>query len=200
MKCLLLVLLGVGVVGCATAPPSLDSGSDTRYVRTIDFDGLNVSIPLQQESHVVRCDGAVDDVEAHTRTVLAELGLDAARVTMTNPGRFGRQVCLPLSDGRVCSFVWVLRDSDPAIVTARLNHEKFHSLCALEPASIPELNRAADAIGYRIDLGMLDEELAATTVEVLTHYAMGTPYVFGTGRVMEAVDVLDKARQAEPPR
>ena len=47
---------------------------------------------------------------------------------------------------------------------------------------------------------MLDEELAATTVEVLTHYAMGTPYVFGTGRVMQAVDVLDKARLAETLR
>lgn len=181
--------------GCRDAPPRADFANDSRYARQVVFQVFDVTIPLA-EGHYVRSDGAVDDVVKHTDELLEEIGRGGANVTLTNPARYGRQMCLTFENGDVCSFLWVQRDPDAQAVQGRLNHERYHALHALQPESIALLDRKAEELGYRLDLRSLDEELAATTVEVLTLYALGNPIVIGTGHVMESVEVLEAARKA----
>jgi hypothetical protein len=160
----------------------------------VHFEALDVTIPLTKDGHFLRSDGAVADVVAHTQDVLAEFGLEGSQLKLSNPGRYGRQMCLTFDNGDACSFFWVKDDADAQIVKARLNHEKYHALCGLQPDSINVLDQKAEALGYRVDLASLEEELAATTVEVLTLYAFGNEMVFGTGPVMKAVELLMHAR------
>jgi hypothetical protein len=166
---------------------------DGRYRDEITFELLDVTVALKGSNNVVRCDGPVDDMDEHQAKLLEELGLAGHQVSMPNAARFGRTISLPLEGGGRCAFIWVLDDPDALTVVSRLNHEKFHALYALQPTSIDALNAKAGAMGYIIDLGAHDEELAATMVEVLTAYAGGNDVVVGTGRVMEAVALLQRS-------
>jgi len=169
---------------------------DNRYANQIVFDVLNVTIPCETNKCYFRSDGVVDDIVAHTDTVITELGLDPNSIVYEGSGRkeHGRQMGINVGDGRYISIIWVERNKDKKLELACLQHEKYHALCSLNPKGVDELSARINELGYKLDLSQYEEELSATIVQVLSIYLLGDKFVTGSPKVREAVKIIHAAK------
>jgi len=165
---------------------------DHRYERAISFELIGVDIPIKKENVFIRIDDPVEDIERHQTDLFRELGIEPLEIVYTNPAMHGRQVFLEFADGRKCSFIWVLKNSDDRITRIRTEHEKYHSLSKLAPEGIHILSTRLRNIGFDIDLSKHDEELAATIVEILSLHLMGVPLgeISGSELTVKAKEIL----------
>lgn len=188
---LLIVLLG-----CEGEPNTTGHATslkiDDRYSREIIFDVIGVTVPIKQEDVFIRIEDPVSDVEKHQHVLLKELGVSPTNVWYSNPARHGRQMYLSFSDGKKCSFIWVLEHSDERITKIREEHEKYHALCRTSPEHISLLSEKIKQHGFDIDLYDYNEELAATIVEILSLHLMGVPFdqISGSELTEQARDIL----------
>jgi hypothetical protein len=166
---------------------------DSRYSRAIEFEKINCIIPLADDKSYFRDDGAVEDVKMHQQEVLQELSISDYRVYMTNEAKNGRQMFLKFKDGKKCAFIWALNDKDSRLVISRLNHEKYHVLCRMNPEGVLLLQQHIQKLGFSVNFKEYDEELSATIIEILTIHLSGTALeeIGGSQLVIEARNILN---------
>ena len=70
----------------------------------------------------------------------------------------------------------------------------LRALRALEPDAVDRIQARLLELGYRVDLASLEEEQAAVVLEVVTLYLRGNEFVFGPGRVLRAVELLEAGK------
>ena len=174
---------------------------DDRYMRSVDFDAIGVSIPIHQQSYYLRSDGIVDNIEIHQKKILEEIGITDRNFSYSNPARNGRAMPLRFAGGKLCVFVWAKRHSDTKISNARLEHEKYHALIRLNPKGVDVLSSAMEQHGFGVDLKALDEETAATVIEILSIHLLGIELddIKGSEYVTKAVRILKESRNKESP-
>lgn len=172
---------------------------DDRYAKVIDFEPLDIVIPLVDTNTFIRIDNAVSNLDAHQETILNELSIPLSKYHFhySNEAKHGREMTLCFKDGKKCSFIWVPENDNPILSAASLNHEKYHALCKLSPESISILNGHIKTIGFFINLQDYDEELAATIIEILTINRSGVDLeqISGSELVTQAVEILKKAKE-----
>ena len=168
---------------------------DDRYRRDIRFDDIAVTVELPPNTYY-RDDGPVADVVAHQRQLFEELSIHAPVIRYTNAATYGRCFAFTFAGGTRSAFAWVLRRDDPNITAISREHEKFHALANLAPELIPRLDAACRAKGFTLDLAALDEELAASVVEVLSLHLKGVALerIGGSENVVRAVALLTSSR------
>jgi hypothetical protein len=171
---------------------------DNRYSSAIDFEPLNITIPLKDKNTFIRIDKPVSDMDTHQKTILNELSipLDKCRFHYSNEAEHGRTITLYFGDGKKCSFIWVLENDSRLLLDACLNHEKYHALCKLAPESVSTLNSHIRTLGFSINLKDYDEELAATIIQILSINRSGIDLeeISGSGFVVQAVEILKKSQ------
>ena len=174
---------------------------DDRYMRSVDFDAIGVSIPIHQQSYYLRSDGIVDNIEIHQKKILDEVGVADRNFSYSNPARNGRAMSLQFAGGKLCVFVWAKRHSDTKISKARLEHEKYHALIRLNPKGVDVLSNAIEQHGFGVDLKALDEETAATVIEILSIHLLGIELddIKGSEYVTKAIRILKESRNKESP-
>jgi len=165
---------------------------DHRYKQEIDFDIIGMQIPIKQDSTFIRIDGSVSDIDKHQEALLKELDIVPKNITYSNPANYGRQMYLTFADGKTCSFVWVLKNSDDRITRTRIEHEKYHALCRISSKDISLLSEKIKANGFNLDLRDYNEELSAAIVEILSLHLLEVPFdqISGSELVEQARDVL----------
>jgi hypothetical protein len=169
---------------------------DARYAHEIEFDVIGLVVPLRAGQYL-RNDGAVQDVFAHTDVILDEVGIKNASLKLSNPARFGRQMRLQFAAGESCSFIWIIASGDERAELARLQHEKYHALCALQPAAVEQLSRRVQELGFELDFGAHDEEFGARLVEVLSLHLNGArlEFIIGASDTKDAVDAIRASKR-----
>jgi len=195
LSVLFLLLAGAGCSGSAEHGFHGDALKiDDRYAQVIEFVALDLRIHLGRNAYV-RVDAPVTNTVGHLEAVLGELGVTGKRV-YSNPADVGMQVHLRFRDGKECSFIWVRCNSDSRLVKASVEHEKYHALCRLKPKGVDAISSRLSELGFKVNLADLDEELAATVIEVLTLHREGIPLeeVDGSKMVVKAVDLLNASK------
>jgi hypothetical protein len=170
---------------------------DERYVQSIEFEVIGASIPIEQPGWYLRSDGVVPDVEAHQERLLTEVKVRPDKITYSNSAKYGREMTLKFDGGVRCAFIWVKEDTDPRINKIRLEHEKYHALARLNPEAVKSLSAAIRERGFDLDLEALEEELAASVVEILAFHIQGVELetIDGSEYVIQARDLLKHSRK-----
>jgi hypothetical protein len=197
LSVLFLLVAGAGCSGSAEHGLHGDALKiDDRYAQIIEFTALDFRIPLGRNAYV-RVDAPVTNTLEHLEAVLRELGVTGKRA-YSNPAEGGMQVHLRFRDGKVCSFIWVRRNSDPRLVKASVEHEKYHAVCRLKPKAIDAISARISELGFEVSLADHDEELAATVIEMLTLHREGIPLeeLHGSELVVKAVGLLKASKTA----
>ncbi|MBV9462802.1 MAG: hypothetical protein JO317_01110 [Verrucomicrobiae bacterium] len=169
---------------------------DSRYKVVIDFNPIGATVRLPPNEYF-RSDGFVEDLDAQEASILSEIGVKDFTPSDANAAENGRSMCLEFDDGKKCSYAWCKKDTNLVFATARLEHEKYHSVIALNPAGVKDIEAAMQRRGFNVKLQGMDEELAATVVELLTVHLSGVKLdeLTGSELVVQAVDILRKSRQ-----
>jgi hypothetical protein len=175
--------------------PGVTLSLDERYKSSIEFESIGVSIPLPKNCYF-RTDGLMADLAAHQQDLFYELKIPKSKVTYTDSAKNGRSVCFEFAGRKRCDFVWAKDDADPLIAKARLEHEKYHALVCLDPAAVVQLEEGIRSRGFSLSLRSLDEEQAATVVEILSLHLSGVRLeaLSGSELVMKALDILKTAK------
>lgn len=175
---------------------------DKRYVRSIRFDQIGITIPIVRKSRYLRSDGFVDRVQGHEKVLVRELGIPDQKFDFNwQPGNYGGYIMQDFCGGEQVAFIWSQKDSDEMYERSGLEHEKYHALVGLNPEGISTLSAAIRKKGFDIELSNMDEELGCEVVESLSLclQGFGLEYLCGSGLSGEADDVLRQSQVVKPP-
>jgi hypothetical protein len=169
---------------------------DERYKSSIEFEPIGVSIPLPK-NHYLKVDGLMADLDAHAQDLFYELKMPKVKSIYTDSAKNGRETCFEFAGRKQCAFIWARNDADPLIARARLEHEKYHALLCLNPAALGQLEEGIRNHGFSLNLKSLNEEQAATVIEMLSIHLSGVPLaaLSGSELVVKALDILKRAQQ-----
>jgi hypothetical protein len=177
---------------------------DKRYARSIKFDLIGVTIPIVKKNYYVRFDGLVDDIAAHQKNLMKELSQSGCKLTITDPlpehTIGGCTTTLDFAHGVRCAFVFVRKNQDERVGKTLLEHEKYHALARLNPEGIKTLSEAVKKKGFDVNLGSLDEEVAACVIGSLAGYLQGVDLetISGDNYVNKSAEILKQARKLKP--
>jgi hypothetical protein len=165
--------------------------------RTVTFEALAITVPITQPGSYVRLDGFRDDLDRHQAELTREFGLTGLPSRLTNAASNGRTMRVVFAGGERCDVAWARPDPHPLVNDSRLEHEKYHVVAHLAPERIGAVERALAARGLPVSLGAVDEESAASIVEIASIHLRGIPLdqIHGSAHVEMAVAALEDARR-----
>lgn len=199
-RCRMRTLLAVMVVISTGCQRTDDEGSvdvdlhpDARYRRSIEFELLQLRVPLAAGRYFRDC-GIVESLEANQVKLFREVGLDPARVKVryTNAASSGRTFELRFRNGPRVAFVAARRQDDARTSKAALEHERYHALSKLDEPALSRVHERVRDLGHDVPWTELDEELRATVVEVVALKQQGIRLsaISGSELIVRARDML----------
>ncbi len=156
-------------------PTDSDFGCSADTENVISFREIGLTVDISGMGCLLY-NGPVEDIDREERSIVRRMGIEAEKVIYNNGAENGRQVAFRLQSGKKLSCIMVKSCSDLRVEKALEAHEKFHALYHIHPEAVKILESRLNRIGYDLELSALDEETAATVIEIVSLHRMGIPF------------------------
>lgn len=202
------MIMTIVMTGCMQKDDSLkrkNSFDDKLlYTEKITFKTIGVDIKFDERKLLFRDDGYVDDLDIHKKKLLDEFHIPEQLISVNEEPDDGRHLIFSLSDGTVCSIIWVKKSDNPHEIGARAEKQKYLVLAKIAPEKIINLNRKINEQGYKIDLREHEDKISSSIVEALSFHLYGNPWgdLIGNEMLVVAKNILtdskiDRTKSAE---